>query len=296
MVHEAAMSSSTLKLGEPGFPPALVSIPSPPGILYLRGRLPPPPRVAVVGSRDADRYGLEVARALGAGLAAAGVGVVSGGAGGVDTAALEGCLEGSGRPVAVLGTGVDVAYPAANRALFERVAQSGALVSEYPPKTPGRPAHFPKRNRIISGLSEGVVVVRAAKKSGSLITARDAVRQGRVLMAVPGPAGDNLSAGVHQLIRQGARLVESTSDVLELLAIGDRRQTTLSLVLEEELEGSEKALLEALGEESCDIDILSTRTGFESGQVAALLLQMELKGLVAQRPGMIYCRARESTG
>ena len=296
MVNGAAMGSTARNLGEPGFPPSLVSIPSPPKVLYLEGRLPPPPRVAVVGSRDADRYGLEVARALGAGLSAAGVAVVSGGAGGVDTAALEGCLEGPGRPVAVLGTGVDVAYPAANRDLFRRVAQSGALVSEYPEKTPGRPAHFPQRNRIISGLSEGVVVVRAAKKSGSLITAREAVRQGRVLMAVPGPAGDNLSAGVHQLIRQGARLVESAADVLNLLAIGDTRQTTLSLVLSEELDGSERALLEALGEESCDIDMLSTRTGFKSSQVASLLLQMELKGLVTQRPGMQYCRARESTG
>jgi DNA processing protein len=296
VINPAAMSSSALKLGEPGYPPALVSIPAPPEVLYLRGRLPPPPRVAVVGSRAADRYGLETARKLGAGLAAAGVAVVSGGAGGVDTAALEGCLEGSGRPVAVLGTGVDVAYPAANRGLFERVAASGALVSEYPPKTPGRPAHFPKRNRIISGLSKGVVVVRAAKKSGSLITARDAVRQGRALMAVPGLAKDELSAGVHQLIRQGARLVEDTADVLELLGIGDRRQARLSLVLDEDLDGTEKVLLEALGEETCDIDLLSTRTGLESGRVAALLLQMELKGLVIQRPGMIYCRARESMG
>jgi len=290
------MSSSTLNLGESGYPPALASIPAPPEVLYLRGRLPPPPRVAVVGSRAADRYGLEIARALGAGLAAAGITVVSGGAGGVDTAALEGCLENSGRPVAVLGTGVDVAYPAVNRALFEKVAGNGALVSEYPDETPGRPAHFPKRNRIISGLSEGVVVVRAARKSGSLITARDAVRQGRVLMAVPGPAGEDLSAGVHQLIRQGARLVENAADVLELLGIGNRRQTTLNLVLDEDLDGSEKELLQALGEENCDIDVLSTRTGFESGQVAALLLQMELKGLVTQRPGMIYCRARESAG
>jgi len=296
VVNPAAMSSSTVNLGEAGYPPALVSIPAPPRVLYLQGRLPSPPRVAVVGSREADRYGLDIARSLGAGLAAAGVAVVSGGAGGVDTAALEGCLEASGRPVAVLGTGVDVAYPAANRALFKKVAGSGALVSEYPDKTPGRPAHFPRRNRIISGLCEGVVVVRAAKKSGSLITARDAVRQGRVLMAVPGPAGDDLSAGVHQLIRQGARLVEDTADVLELLGIGDRRQTTLSLVLDEDLGGNEKVLLEALGEETCDVDVLSTRTGFESGRVAALLLQMELKGLVTQRPGMVYCRARQSAG
>ena len=296
MVNPAAMSSSTLKLGESGFPPALISIPAPPEILYLRGRLPPPPRVAVVGSRKSDRYGLDVARALGAGLAAAGVAVVSGGAGGVDTAALEGCLEGSGRPVAVLGTGVDVAYPAANRGLFEQVADSGALVSEHPPKTPGRPAHFSKRNRIISGLSEGVIVVRAAKKSGSLITAHDAVRQGRVLMAVPGPAGDELSAGVHQLIRQGARLVEGAADVLEVLAIDDYRQPKLRLVSTDALDGDEQALLEALGEESCDIDVLCSRTGLDSGRVTAVLLHMELKGLVVQRPGMVYSRARESTG
>jgi DNA processing protein len=275
---------------ESGFPPELRAIPQPPVELFLVGELPPPPRVAVVGSRDADDYGLELSGRLGRELAAAGVCVVSGGAGGVDTAALEGCLTAGGRPIAVLGTGVDVAYPTGNQALFDRIAGAGGLLSEYPPGTPGRPEHFPKRNRLVSGLSSGVVVVRAARSSGSLITAREAARQGRTVCAVPGPAGHPLSAGVHDLLRRGARLVETSGDVLEALSI---RGSQRSLVLPEpaaSLSPEEQQILSALGEAACPIDSVCARTGLPSARVSALLLGMELRGLVVQKPGMRYLR------
>lgn len=275
----------------PLFPPELLSIPDSPEQLFVVGTIPPAPRVAVVGSRQADDYGIGLAKVLGRELAQAGVGVVSGGAGGVDTAALEGCLEGGGKPLAVLGTGVDVDYPSGNHALFDRLAVDGALVSEYPPGTPGRPHQFPRRNRIVSGLAVGVVVVRAALKSGSLITAHEAARQGRTVMAIPGPAGNPLSAGTHELIRHGARLVECAAEVLALLSLGAQTQRPLDLLaVPREVDPEERRLLEALGGGDCPIDVLTGKTGLGSGRVAALLLQMELKGLVVQRPGMMYRR------
>ncbi len=279
--------------GQAGYPSLLDGIPSPPESLYIRGSLPPAPRVALVGSRAADDYGMSMARKLGCELAAAGVCVVSGGAGGIDTAVLSGCLDGGGLPVAVLGTGPDIAYPASNRELFERLAREGALVSEYPPGTEGRAFQFPRRNRIISGLSLGVVVVRAAEKSGSLITARLAVRQGRLVMAVPGPAGERLSAGVHGLLRNGARLVESAEDILSELSISKGGQRSLELVARPpDLTQGERKLIEALGPDGGSVDDLVTRIGMSSSEVASALLQMELKGLVEQRPGMVYKVAR----
>ncbi len=289
-----------ISAGEAGFPAVLASISSPVEAIYVQGKLPPEPRVAIVGARRCDAYGLEMAGRLAVGLARAGVAVVSGGADGVDTAALEGCLETGGKTVAVLGTGVDVAYPAANRGLFARVARAGALLSEYPPGTPGRPTHFPRRNRIISALSDGVVVVRAASRSGSLITARHAARQGRRVMAVPGPAGEELSAGVHQLIRQGAALVESPDEVLKVLGLGTSGQTQLDLhpparpvepVDLEEMEPDERRVFEVLSADGSPIDLLVERTGLAVERISGLLLQMELKGLVVQRPGMKYTRS-----
>lgn len=282
------------------YPAELRAIPDPPCELYVRGAVPPAPRVAVVGSRRADEYGLALARRMGEGLAAAGVCVVSGGAGGVDTAALQGCLEAGGRAVAVLGTGVDVTYPARNRKLFERVAQRGALLSEYPPGTEGRPEHFPRRNRLVSGLSLGVVVVQAARESGSLITAREAARQGRLVMAVPGPAGHELSAGVHDLLRRGARLVESAPEALNELGLarpGESAQERLPLTEPPpDLSPEERGLLEAIGEVEHSIDALTQHSGLPSGKVAALLFRLELLGLVSQKPGQRYARTGRSTG
>ncbi|MBN2498807.1 MAG: DNA-processing protein DprA [Deltaproteobacteria bacterium] len=294
-----AAAVAELEPQSPGFPALLRTIPSPPLKIYLRGRIPPPPRVAVIGARRCDAYGMEMAERVGAGLARAGVCVVSGGAAGVDTAALQACLDAGGQAVAVLGTGVDVAYPAGNRALFERVAARGALLSEYPPGTPGRPAHFPRRNRLISGLAEGVVVVRASSDSGSLITARAAVRQGRRVMAIPGPAGQDLSAGPHQLLRQGATLIESPEELLSVLALrADQRGLDLapperaSVLEPQDLEPDERRLYELLGEGASPIDVLVERSGLSSGRVAALLLKMEFEGLVQHRPGMVYALSK----
>jgi DNA processing protein len=290
---------SSLQDSDAGFPPELRSIPSPVNQLYLRGRLPPAPRVALVGARRADAYGLSWARRLGAGLSKAGLVVVSGGAAGVDTAALEACLEAGGRPLAVLGTGVDLVYPAGNRALFDNIAERGALISEYPPGTPGNKSNFPKRNRIVSALSDGVVIVRAERGSGSLITARHAARQGRRVLAVPGPAGEALSAGCHDLLRKGACLVESVQDVLAALNLGVVKQTRLALDSAEPagqdfdlnlLEPVERRIIDALGRDDCHVDALAQKTDLPSAAVSALLLQLELKGLVTQKPGMVYSR------
>jgi DNA processing protein len=297
-----------LSAGSDGFPSELGAIPEPPAHLWLRGRLPPAPRVALVGARRADGYGLDWARRLAAELTAAGVAVVSGGAAGVDTAALQGCLDAGGRPVAVLGTGLDVAYPVANRSLFERVAERGALVGEYPPGTPGRRAHFPQRNRLISGLAEAVVVVRAARRSGSLLTARWAERQGRRVLAVPGPAGDPLSAGCHELLRRGAGWAECGRDILSGIGLVAARQTRLDLTERAPAAAEQPAppaapaadpaalgpearrLYESLSPHAASVDALAERCGLPAAQVAGLLLELELDGLVEQRPGMLYQR------
>lgn len=296
-----------LSVGQPDFPACLAAIPQPASEVWIRGRLPPAPRVALVGARRSDVYGLELARSLAVGLSQAGLAVVSGGAAGVDTAALQGCLEAGGRPVAVLGTGLDLAYPSSNRALFERVAERGVLLSEYPPGTPGLPAHFPKRNRLISALADGVVVVRAALNSGSLITARLAARQGRKVLAVPGPAGEALSAGAHLLLRQGAVLVEQAADVLAALGLSNGTQTRLDLaapgphpaaaLLEPvELSGPEGQVFGVLGAEGLPVDLIAERCGLPVGQVSAILLGLELKGLVAQKVGMRYARIEGQAG
>jgi DNA processing protein len=289
---------TTLTKCDRAFPPELVSIPDSPATLYVQGRLPSAPRVAVVGARNADEYGLKLAAELAHGLTQAGVCVVSGGASGIDTAALEASLAINGRPIAVLGTGLDKVYPTSNRELFARVAASGALVSEYPLGTPGHPSNFPKRNRLVSGLALGVVVVRAASKSGSLITAREAVRQGRTVMAVPGAAGHELSQGVHELIRHGAHLVESAEDVLATLGLAQPSdQTTLPLDgPTPTLDADERLLYEAMGIDGCSIDALIERVGMPSGQVSAKLLEMELKGLVIQKPGLVYLQRVRASG
>lgn len=293
-----------LEAGQPGFPPELAGISEPPAHLYVRGRIPSGPRLAVVGSRAADGYGLQVAGELAAGLTRAGLVVVSGGAAGVDTAALEACLQAGGQPVAVLGTGPDIAYPVANRRLFERVAEAGALVSEYPPGTHGRVHHFPRRNRIVSGLSSAVIVVQAALRSGSLITARLARHQGRPVLAVPGPVDRPLSGGCHALLRDGARLVETADDVLRVLELGGSGPGKASARPRgapggpepaaarpaAALDPEERSLWEALGADTCPIDLLAERTGWPAARVSVVLLQMECKGMVENRPGMRYRR------
>ena len=272
------------------YPRELSEIPDSPKQLFLAGRLPPGPRVAVVGARRCDAYGIEVATELGVGLAKAGVPVISGGAEGVDTAVLRACLDAGGKPVAVLGTGLDQAYPVGNRSLFSSIAEQGALLSEYPEGTPGRRGHFPRRNRLISGLSEIVVVVRAAPKSGSLITARLAVRQGRRVAAVPGQVAQALSQGVHALLRQGASLVEGSEDVLALLGRRPVKSAPSPREVPQPMDLSEdaKRVFAVLSPSAMTVDMVAEGCGLSSAQVVGLLLQLEFEGLAEHCPGTMY--------
>ena len=203
---------------DPDYPAVLRELPDPPPILYVRGRLPHRAlRVAVVGSRTPTTYGRRIAAGLASGLAARGVEVVSGGARGIDTLAHRGALEARGATVAVLGSGLGEPYPEENTALFGEIAEKGAVVSEFPMRKRPDPGHFPRRNRLISALSAAVVVVEAAERSGSLITAGFALDQGREVLAVPGPVSSPKSTGCNRLIQQGAKLVQNIDDILEEL-------------------------------------------------------------------------------
>jgi DNA processing protein len=211
----------TIRLGSPLYPALLAQISNPPKQLWIKGDLATCDKtaVAIVGARAASREGRAIASAIAADLARVGIIVVSGLARGIDAAAHEGALEGGGRTIAVLGTGIDVVYPVENKDLSARISLSGALVTEFPLGTEPRVAHFPSRNRIISGLSRAVVVIEAAEKSGSLITAREAADQGREVMAVPGSVANGRHWGCHALLRDGAKLVESAVDILQELGI-----------------------------------------------------------------------------
>jgi DNA processing protein len=278
----------TLRPGDGPYPGSLARIPDRPEALRVRGELRGEVRrVAVVGSRHPDGYGEEMARSIAMGLARAGVSVVSGGALGVDAVAHRGALEVGGHTVAVLGTGIDVCYPARHRELFDRIlAAGGALVSEQPDGTRGFRGNFPARNRIISGLCEVVVVVRAGEDSGALITAARARSQGRVVMAVPGDARDPLSAGAHALLRSGARLAASAADVLAELGMAEARAQLPLPALS--CEGA--ALLSALSRRPRHAGEVAGAAGLPVSQALAGLLSLELEGLCEQRPGHYFLR------
>jgi DNA processing protein len=278
----------TLRPGDGPYPGLLAQIPDRPATLRVRGDLRGEVRrAAVVGSRDMDAYGEEMARSIAAGLARAGISVVSGGARGVDGAAHRGALEAGGHTVAVLGTGVDVPYPAQHRGLFaEMLEAGGALVSEQADGTPALKHNFPARNRILSGMSEVVVVVRAREASGALITASWARSQGRTVLAVPGDVREPLSAGTHALIRAGARLVSSAADVLaEMGLVEVRAQRTLPTL---SCQGS--ALLAALTRKPRHAGEVAQAAGVPVGDALAGLLALELEGLCEQRPGQYFLR------
>jgi len=271
------------------YPRALARVPDRPDELRLVGSLGAPvARVAIVGSRLADEYGRDLARGLAAGLARAGVSIVSGGAHGVDAAAHEGALEAGGHTVVVLGTGVDVVYPADHRDLFERiVAAGGALVSEQPDGTRGWKSNFPRRNRIVSGMCDAVVVVRAREKSGALVTADWARSQGVPLFAVPGDVRDELSAGPIALLRRGARIAASAEDVLAALGIDAPARLQMELPV---LGAGESSLLAALGRRPRHADELARAAGLAPGAALAGLLALEIEGLCEQRPGHYFLR------
>jgi len=288
-----------LALGQPGYPDLLAHIPDPPLLLYINGRaeLLAGPALAIVGSRNASTQGKANALGFAEALSGAGLTIVSGLALGVDAAAHEGALTGPGSTVAVIGTGPDLVYPARNRALFERIARDGCIVSEYPVGTPPLPSNFPKRNRIISGLAAGVLVVEAAAQSGSLITARQAAEQGREVFAIPGSIHAALSKGCHLLIREGAKLVDGAADVLEAMAFSPlaamRAAPPASAEPAAAAEGDDSddaLLLAALGHGPVEPDALLALVGGTPGELSTRLLMLELGGNVERLPGGLIQR------
>jgi DNA processing protein len=318
MAWAARPGRSLLVLGDDDYPPRLKEIVDPPVLLYIEGQrsLLSAPAVGVVGARKASAQGVLHAGQFAQGLSEAGLVVVSGLALGIDAAAHRGglvgrarqpslglmeeghsCrsdLNGPGSTVAVIGTGIDVAYPRRNLDLMQQIAEQGCIVSEYPLGTPPRPEHFPKRNRILSGLSLGVLVVEAAEQSGSLITARLAADQGRDVMAIPGSIHAPLARGCHELIRKGAILVESVEQVLDVVrpggsggngsaARGKARRTAA-------VHGELAELLVALGHDPAPAEALARRAGLPLPDTQGHLLALELAGLVERLPGGIYQR------
>jgi DNA processing protein len=284
-----------LALADPGFPPLLREIPDPPPFLYVRGDLSGCPRpIAVVGSRNATAYGVETTHRICKDLAGLGFTVVSGMALGIDAAAHEGALSGQGRTVAVLGSGLDNIYPPQHRRLAARIASGGAVISEFPLQAGPEAHHFPVRNRIISGMSLGTVVVEATKDSGSLITARLAAEQNREVFAVPGSIQSFKSMGTHTLIKQGAKLVENVQDIVAELGhfLQDenppRRSETASVAPRHRLTAGEAAVVAALTAYPVHIDDLVRRLAMEPGNLSSILLQLELKGIVTQLPGKLF--------
>jgi DNA processing protein len=272
------------------YPPLLREIASPPLALFVKGTLEPADSraVALVGTRQASSYGVRVARTFAAEFAQAGVTVVSGLARGIDRAAHEATLEAGGRTIAVLGTGIDVVYPAGHRQLAQRIAEQGALVTEFLPGTPPHAGNFPVRNRIISGLSLGVVVVEAPQRSGALITANFALDQNRAVYAVPGPIFASGTAGILRLLREGATPVGSAQDVLEDLRLEARQLPLLTPPLVPE---AARPVFAALGTEPKHIDELAAELGMGIAQLSALLLELQLEGLVAHLGAQHYALA-----
>jgi len=283
-------ANRVVTLADAEYPPQLLQSADPPALLYVKGRveLLSRPAVAVVGSRNATAQGLANAEAFARTLSDAGLTIVSGLALGVDAAAHRGGLAGAGASVAVLGTGPDVVYPARNRALAHELGARGALVTEFPLGTRPLAANFPRRNRVISGLALGCLVVEAAVDSGSLITARLAAEQGREVFAIPGSIHSPLARGCHALIRQGAKLVETANDVLEELRMPAAAARALDA--DPPADTDSRRLLEALGDDPCDLDTLAARWGRGAAETAARLTQLELDGHVALLPGGLYQR------
>jgi len=281
-------SCGILTLVDPLYPSALLQTEDPPCLLYVRGKpeLLNTPSLAIVGSRNATPQGCQTARAFAKALAASGLSIVSGLALGIDSAAHQGALD-AGSPastIAVVGTGADRLYPARNKELAQAIAEQGVIVSEFPLGTPAVAANFPRRNRIISGLARGVLVVEAALQSGSLITARLAGEQGREVFAIPGSIHSPLSRGCHQLIRQGAKLVETAADILEELGEGDIAQPDASTTRDTD------PILTALGYAPCVLDDLASRTGWPAERLLPRLLELELAQQIACLPGNRYQR------
>jgi DNA processing protein len=291
-----------LTLGDGCYPKTLLDISDPPLVLYAKGctDLLNAPAVAVVGSRNATAQGLINAEKFSEALSEAGLTIISGLALGIDTSAHQGGLRGRGSTVAVIGTGADIVYPARNRELAHRIAETGCILSEYALGTSAVAANFPRRNRIISGLAQGVLVVEAAARSGSLITARMAGDQGRDVFAIPGSIHSPLAKGCHLLIKQGAKLVESAQDILEELthfapALPEISVSAVEREEEADAAGApECAVLSALGFDPVHVDTLAERCNMGIAELQSALLNHELNGMVEMLPGSIVRRVATS--
>lgn len=306
---EAWLASSSahrlLTLADAEYPQGLLAMPDPPPLLHATGRIEllAQPAIAIVGSRSATQQGAATAESFAQGLARAGLTIVSGLALGIDAAAHRGALKAAAEgaaasTIAVVGTGIDVIYPAANRPLTERIRAKGLVLSELPLGMPAVAHNFPRRNRLIAGLARGVLVVEAALRSGSLITARLAAEQGREVFAIPGSIHSPVAKGCHRLIREGAKLVESVQDVLEELKLDS--STTASSTARSaddaragpDVTPAQRNVLDALGHDPVDIDTLCTRSGRDAGELTALLMELELAQHVERLPGNRYQRLR----
>jgi DNA processing protein len=287
----AALQERVIVLGDEAYPTLLQEIIDPPLALHFRGDVSvlTRPAVAIVGSRRASPYGVNAAEQLARQIAGAGIVIVSGGARGIDAAAHHAALDAGGTTIAVFGTGIDVVYPSSNRRLFRRIEERGLIVSEFPPGTPPRPENFPIRNRVISGLARGTVIVEATGRSGSLITARMAAEQGRDVFAVPGSIFSAGSEGTHRLVQYGAKLVHDANDVLEEFPGGLRATQTP----EAEPESPLQEVLAALSkDDGAHVDTVAAKVGRTPALVAESLLQLELEGWIRALPGARYVRVR----
>ena len=284
-----------ITLKDDDYPKRLNDIYDPPALLYVRGELRREDglAIAIVGSRKTAPYGRWITEKIGEDLARHGVTVVSGMARGIDSVAHKGAIQGGGRTIAVLGCGVDIIYPSENRSLFHQIIEHGAILSEFPMGSPPEGGHFPKRNRIISGLSMGVVIVQASAESGSLITAGYALEQGRDVFAVPGNVGAEGSRGTNRLIKDGAKLVESSEDILEEIWPQWKREEGGAPKREPplpDLGEGEEILYRLLGETPLHIDAIIRESQLDPGKVSSLLLNLELKGLISQWPGKCFSK------
>ena len=282
----AASGAEVVDILSGRYPRLLMEIPDPPPYFYLKGKLEGSEiAVAIVGSRRASQYGLTTATRLARDLALQGVTVVSGMARGIDTAAHWGALKNGGRSVAILGCGIDLVYPPENAALYQSLAEGGALVSEFPLGTPPLSENFPRRNRIISALSRGVLVVEAGEASGSLITAQYALEQGREVFAVPGNVSVSGSRGVNGLIKDGAKLVERVEDILEELQLQPHATGPHPQPSSFPLSPQEAEIYALLCQGALQIDDIIVQSALTAGEVSATLLRLELKGAIVQLPG-----------
>lgn len=270
------------------FPDPLKTVYDAPVGLFILGQIQPVPCIAIVGTRKPTSYGKKIAKSLSCELCRSGIGIVSGFARGIDTISHISVLETGGYTAAVLGNGVDICYPSENKKIREKLLEKGAIISEFVPGTPPDAKNFPKRNRIISGLSRGVVVVEAGNKSGAIISALYALDQNREVFAVPGKIDNPLSFGCHKLIQQGAKLVKGVDDILDELKL---RSAPRQVTLLPELSELEKKVFESLGSEEIHIDDLCSKLHMDTPELLSVMLMLELKNLVIQQPGKYFLKA-----